>query len=84
MKKLTFLLAVAGSMAFVNCSSDDDKSSAMTCAEHAQRITDAAQAYANDATSENCNNLRVKLEAAIDANCQAASYQAMLDALECN
>lgn len=85
MKKLTFiLLAVAGSLAFINCSGDDDKGSAIDCASHANRIGDAAVDYSNDPTTANCNAYRDALQDAIDDNCQASTYQTILDNLDCN
>jgi len=87
MKKLTFiLLAVAGSMAFVNCSSDDDeKVVAVDCYELAQDVMDAASAYTADNTDANCIAYKNALQAAIDAECAGSStFQGVIDALPCN
>lgn len=86
MKKLTFiLLAVTGSMAFVNCSSDDDKGTAFDCYQQAQKIMDTGSAYSADNSNANCIAFRDALKAAIDANCPGSSvYQSQLDELPCN
>ncbi|SMC76499.1 hypothetical protein [Moheibacter sediminis] len=86
MKKLTFiLLAVAGSMAFVGCSSDDDKGTALDCYNQAQKIMDTGAAYSANDSDANCIAFRDALKAAIDASCPGSSvYQSQLEALPCN
>lgn len=86
MKKLTFiLLAVAGSMAFVNCSSDDDKGTAIDCYELAQDVMDAASAYTSNNTDANCIAYKNALQAAINAECAGSSvFQDTLNALPCS
>lgn len=78
-------MAVAGSMAFVNCSSDDDKGSAVDCYELAQDVMDAGSAYTADNTDANCIAYKNALQAAIDAECPGSSdFQDAMDALPCN
>ena len=84
MKKLTFILLAAASLAFVNCSSDDDKGSAIDCVTHGNRVADAAMAYSSNSTTENCIAYKDALQAAIDAGCMATTYQTILDNLDCN
>ncbi len=84
MKKLTLILAVAGSMAFVNCSSDDDKGNMVDCVTHGNRVADAAMAYSNDSSTANCIAYQNALQDAIDAGCMATTYQTILDNLDCN
>lgn len=85
MKKFIFVLTVAASsLAFVNCSSDDDKGSAVDCYQLAQNIADASQAYMQNQSTANCNALRDAYQAAIDADCPGAStYQGQLDLFDC-
>lgn len=86
LKKLTFiLLTVAGSMAFVGCSSDDDKGSAFDCVQQVDKIMDTGAAYTADDSDANCIAFRDALKAAINNNCPGSSvYQSQLDELPCN
>ncbi len=85
MKKFTFiLLTVASSLAFVNCSSDDDKGTVMDCYQHGNKVADAGIAYSQNATDANCIAYRDALKAAINDGCMATTYQSWLDELPCN
>jgi len=73
MKKLTFiLLAVVGSMAFVNCSSDDDKGGILNCEELITNASNAAMAYSNNPSVENCIAFQNALDALVDSDCPGA------------
>ncbi|WP_203295156.1 hypothetical protein [Luteirhabdus pelagi] len=87
MKNLFFVFLLVLSVSFTACSGDDD-SNEPNCEALAQASADAAQAFGDDPSTENCEEYRTSLQAALDAGCfegqNEAQIQATLDALDCS
>lgn len=83
MKKLILSIVAIAVFGFTSCSSDDD--GGKSCEQLTTEVSAAAQAYNESQTQENCNAYRSSLQAYVDANCQqAASFEAILEALDCS
>lgn len=83
MKKLLFGAAIMGLLFTTSCKKDDD-GGGKTCEARALDISNAAQAFAANPNSANCEKYRSALQSYLDANCPGSgSYEGELDDLDC-
>lgn len=89
MKKLLILFGAFATFTFTSCSSDDDNNSnEKSCEELADEVSDAADEFGNDDSSENCLAYKQALEAYIeqcaDEDDGGFEYEEILENLPCN
>lgn len=74
-------MAAIAVFGFTSCSSDDDNGS-KSCEQLTQEYAAAFEAYSENQTEENCNDLKVVLQGLVDKDCEnSANFQAQIDAL---
>lgn len=86
MKKVILSALVIVVFSFISCGDDDD--GGINCISATQELTDAAQAFGTDPSTENCNAYKTILQNFLDGGCapdQASqdSTQQILDNLNC-